>query len=257
MQLEKLILINNNCYKSGKKHTVRGLMIHSTGANNKKLSRYVGPDDGKLGVNPNNNHWNRAKPEGINICVHGFIGVDKNGEVRTYQTLPWDMVGWHSGVGRLGSGKNGNNTGYIGVEICEDNLQDGEYFQKVYTEAAELFAHLCNLYRLDPLKQVICHSEGHKMGIASNHADVMHWFPKYGKNMDTFRSDIAALMQKDPGQQPSSPSTEVKGDTHSDNDAQGKLYRIQVGAFSSKSNAEDFLSRVKQAGFEDAFIKHN
>ena len=41
---------------------------------------------------------------------------------------------------------------------------------------------------------VICHSEGYKRGIASNHADVMHWFPKHGKSMDTFRSDVKAAM---------------------------------------------------------------
>ena len=28
------------------------------------------------------------------------------------------------------------------------------------------------------------------MGIASNHADVMHWFPKFGKSMDTFRAAV-------------------------------------------------------------------
>ena len=28
------------------------------------------------------------------------------------------------------------------------------------------------------------------MGIASNHADVMHWFPKYGKSMDTLRAAV-------------------------------------------------------------------
>ena len=42
---------------------------------------------------------------------------------------------------------------------------------------------------------VICHSEGHQRGIASNHADVMHWFPQYGKSMDTFRADVARKLK--------------------------------------------------------------
>ena len=46
---------------------------------------------------------------------------------------------------------------------------------------------------------VICHSEGHKRGIASNHADVMHWFPKHGKSMDTFRKDVNAAMNGNTG----------------------------------------------------------
>ena len=33
-----------------------------------------------------------------------------------------------------------------------------------------------------------------KLGLGSNHGDVLHWFPKLGKSMDTVRADVAALM---------------------------------------------------------------
>lgn len=33
------------------------------------------------------------------------------------------------------------------------------------------------------------------------------------------------------------------------------LYRVQIGAFSQKSNAENCLQKAKTAGFTDAFIK--
>ena len=36
--------------------------------------------------------------------------------------------------------------------------------------------------------------------------------------------------------------------------ATGKLYRVQVGAYSVKANAEAQLAKVKAAGFKDAFI---
>ena len=36
--------------------------------------------------------------------------------------------------------------------------------------------------------------------------------------------------------------------------ATGKLYRVQVGAYSVKANAEAQLAKVKAAGFADAFI---
>ena len=81
--------------------------------------------------------------------------------------------------------------GYIGFEICEDGLTDRTYFNKVYQEAVELCIYLCKQYGLDA-NDIICHSEGHKKGIASNHGDVMHWFPKHGKNMDTFRAAVKA-----------------------------------------------------------------
>lgn len=195
LNLKTLLFTQNNCYKSGKRHTVKGIMVHSTGANNPKLSRYVGPDDGLLGKNPYNNHWNQPTPDGRRVCVHGFIGKLADGSIATYQTLPWEMVGWHSGSGKLGSAKNANNSGYIGFEICEDGLTDASYFNAVYREAVELCAMLCKQYGIKPEKPtLICHSEGHALGIASNHADVMHWFPKHGKSMDTFRADVKAAM---------------------------------------------------------------
>lgn len=57
-----------------------------------------------------------------------------------------------------------------------------------------LCADLCKEYGLDPTTAILCHSEGYKKGIASNHGDVMHWFPKHGKSMDTFRADVAKLL---------------------------------------------------------------
>lgn len=35
----------------------------------------------------------------------------------------------------------------------------------------------------------------------------------------------------------------------------GKLYRVQIGAFKDKSNADNCLQQAKNAGFADAFIK--
>lgn len=194
LPFKQQLLTNNDCYKAGKKIKVRGLLLHSTGANNPKLSRYVGPDDGTLGKNPNGNHWNQR---GIQKCVHGFIGLDKRGEVQAYQTLPWEHRAW-------GCGGTGNDT-HIQVEICEDNLQSKEYFDAVYKKAVELFAHLALHFGLTK-KDIIDHSEAHKLGIASNHGDVMHWFPKHGKSMDTFRRDVEIAMLGKPTNTQSKPT---------------------------------------------------
>lgn len=185
MNLHQLFLTKNDCYKAGRTIIPKGIMVHSTGANNPNLRRYVGPDDGLLGRNTSGNHWNNPKPGGSQVCVHAFIGKLKDGSIATYQTLPWNFRGWHAGG-------SANDT-HIGFEICEDNLSDGTYFSKVYQEAVELCAYLCKQYGLTS-QDVICHSEGHARGIASNHADVMHWFPKHGKSMDTFRGDVQAML---------------------------------------------------------------
>jgi len=240
MNLKTLFLTQNNCYKSGKRHTVKGIMVHSTGANNPWLKRYVGPDDGLLGNNPYNNHWNQPTPGGRSVCVHAFIGKLKDGSIATYQTLPWDMVGWHSGSGSLGSAKNANNNGYIGFEICEDDLKDPVYFNQVYQEAVELCAYLCKMFNIKPEKPwLICHSEGHQLGIASNHSDVMHWFPRHGKNMDTFRADVAKKLTQETATPAPKPGT---------------LYRVQVGAYSKRANADAQAARLKAKGYDTYII---
>ena len=214
MDLRKCLLTKNNCYKTGEKITPIGVMWHSTGANNPNLKRYVQPDDGKLGVNPNANDWNRATPGGREVCVHAFIGKDKNGDVCTYQTLPWNYRGWHCG----GAG----NDRYISFEMCEDDLKDRSYFNAVYKEAVEFTAYLCKLYGFNPKGKnvIICHQDGYKLGIASNHSDVYHWFNKYGKTMDDVRNDVAKAMgesgeistSKPATSKPSTSSAEIKVD---------------------------------------------
>ncbi len=208
----------------------KGIMVHSTGANNPYLRRYVGPDDGRLGENRYDNHWNQPRPDGRQVCVHAFIGKLADGSIATYQTLPWNYVGWHSGSGFLGKVKNANNTGYIGFEICEDGLDDGEYFAAVYKEAVELCVYLCREFGLSAY-DIIDHSEGHELGIASNHADVGHWFRLHGKSMDSFRADVLDALEP------------------------VRLYRVQVGAYRERANAAKMLAQVKLAGFTDAFIK--
>lgn len=197
MNLKQYFLTKNECYQRHAKINVEGLMLHSTGANNPNLKRYVQPNDGLLGDNPNGNHWNQFRPDGRQVCVHGFIGKLADGSIATYQTLPWDYKGWHAG--------DTANDNYIGVEICEDDLTNADYFNKVYNEAVEVFAFLCKQFNLNPMTNIICHSEGYQKGIASNHSDVMHWFPKFGKSMDTFRADVQSKLQSE---QPAQPAPE-------------------------------------------------
>lgn len=236
MNLRKLILTKNNCYKAGRTITPKGIMIHSTGANNPWLKRYVGPDDGDLGKNLYGNHWNQPKPDGREVCPHAFIGKLADGRIAAYQTLPWNHRGWHGATGPKGS----VNDTHIGFEICEDGLKDAGYFKAAYQEAVELCAYLCKEYNLNPLADgvIICHSEGYRRGIASNHADVMHWFPKHSKSMDTFRADVKAMLDK--------------GSASS-----AKLYRVQCGAFGHKDYAERLRNELKAKGFDTFLIQES
>ena len=186
MTLYQQILTQNDCYKAGRTIVPKGVMVHSTGANNPRVARYV-PGNDILGWNTGNNDWDRP---GLTKCVHAFLGKIADGSIATVQTLPWNCRGWHAGGAA-------NNT-HISFEICEDGLTDASYFNAVYREAVELTAYLCGEYGLDPLADgvIICHQEGYRRGVASNHADVLHWFPIHGKSMDDFRADVAQEMEE-------------------------------------------------------------
>ena len=196
MRLFAQFLTENDCFAAGENLWARGVMVHSTGANNPNLSRYV-PGSEVIGRNTGGNHWNQSnsawrKKFGapLNKCVHAFIGKIADGSVATVQTLPWDMRAWHAG-------KSEGNGRYIGFEICEDGLEDPVYFAAVYREAVELVTMLCRQNGWDPLADgvVICHAEGYKRGVASNHGDVLHWFPRHGKTMDNFRADVVRELE--------------------------------------------------------------
>lgn len=197
MEIKQCLLTKNDCYKKATKITPKGIVVHSTGANNPNLRRYVQPDDGLLGKNTNNNSWNRS---GIEVCVHAFIGKDKNGSVQVYQTLPFDYACWGVGKGKKGS-YNYNPTGYIQFEICEDNLKDEAYFNKAFELAAEFCAHLCTKYNLS-IDNVVSHQEAYKRGYGSNHGDCDHWLKKFNKDMNWFRNLVQVKQGVAPKEEP-------------------------------------------------------
>ena len=217
----------STCYKGTRKMTVLGVLWHSTGANNPNLKRYVQPSDTKpaadtyskakwlevLGTNTNKNDWNHINREAGLNC---WIGKLADGTVTTVQTMPWDYRPWGCGSGSKGS----CNTGWIQFEICEDGLTDKNYFNKVYQEACEITAYLCKMYNIDPngsvtvngvkVPTILCHQDSYKLGMGGNHGDIYHWFPKHGKNMETARADVAALLKAAGGTTTVQPAAQVK-----------------------------------------------
>lgn len=200
------MMTQSTCYKGTSKMKPVGVLWHSTGANNPWLKRYVQPDDNAsnraelinlIGKNSYNNDWNHiTRQAGLNC----WIGKLADGTVTTIQTMPWDYKPWGCGSG----GKGSCNNGWIQFEICEDGLTDSTYFNKIYKEACEITAYLCDLYDIDPngytmlngvkVPNILCHADSCKLGLGSNHGDVNHWFPMHGKSMATARADVAKLM---------------------------------------------------------------
>lgn len=180
----------NRWYSNPAKIPMTGIVVHSTGANNPELKRYVQPTQGdpeywehmkKLGTNSNGNDWNwPTQPYGM----HAFVGKLSGGSVASVQVLPWDKFLYGCGTGRYGS----YNSQYIQFEICEDT-GDRDYTIKAYREAVELCAMLCKKFDI-PVGNIVSHNEAHDLGYASSHADPEHWWNMYALTMDGFRRDV-------------------------------------------------------------------
>lgn len=168
----------NKCYQAGAPLRPQGLMLHSVGTpqpNAAVLARY----------------FDQYQPGGQSVCVHAFIQADGT----VYQTLPWEMRGWHCG--------GTANSTHIGIEMTEPSAgvpyaEAAEQITGTYRAAVALFARLCGTYGLEPLADgvILGHAEGHRRGVASNHADPAYLWDTYGMGftMDGFRAAVAEAM---------------------------------------------------------------
>lgn len=92
-----------------------------------------------------------------------------------------------------------------GSLMAYDPQEVEDYFEAVWARAVALCAKLCSDYQLDPMTGILCHAEGYRAGIASNHADVEHWWPRHGKTMDDFRAAVRAVLYGETPQEPEEP----------------------------------------------------
>ena len=179
MKIIEAFAVKNKCYQAGAPLTPRGIMLHSVGTPQPSAAVFA-------------RSFNQYQPGGVSVCVHAFAQADGT----VYQTLPWEMRGWHCG----GSA----NSTHIGVEMTEPSAgmtrsEAAEQIAGTYRTVVELFAELCKQYELDPAQDgvIIGHAEGHRRGVASNHADPDYLWGAYsmGYTMDGFRRDVAEAMK--------------------------------------------------------------
>lgn len=181
MKIIEAFAVKNKCYQAGAPLTPRGIMLHSVGCAQPSAAVFA-------------RSFNQYQPGGVSVCVHAFAQADGT----VYQTLPWETIAWHCG----GSA----NSTHIGVEMTEPSAgmtyaEAAEQIAGTYHTAVELFAALCKQYGLDPAQDgvIIGHAEGHRRGVASNHADPELLWRTYdmGYTMDGFRRDVAEAMAKE------------------------------------------------------------
>jgi N-acetylmuramoyl-L-alanine amidase CwlA len=150
------------------------------------------------------------------VRVHYFVD-----DSSVWQNLREDEVGWHSGDGNTGPG-NGST---ISIEIIMNGSGDAKDV-KAEDKGALLTAILLWRYGLGTDK-LYTHN---------------HWYsPKYCPayilpHWDAFVKKVENNLAMLENKQTPEP-TPIK------------LYRVQVGAFSNKANAEALLLKLKDAGF--------
>lgn len=231
MNLVQQYSTRNDCYianqvKADSRYTTfqtrgpLGLMLHSVGCSQPSAQVFA-------------NSWAKSYSKGetgTQVAVHAALEPGK-----VIQCLPWNFRGWHGG--------GDSNNSYIGIEMTEpstikyassfteadiakygrlsggstwvetsDGVNTKAHVLGTYATAVELFAMLCNQYKLDPLKDgvIISHAEGYKRGVASNHGDPEHIWNKFGLTMSQFRKDVKAAMANDTTPTITAPTTTTR-----------------------------------------------
>jgi len=162
-------------------------------------------------------HGKYLKGAAANIPASWHFTVDDK-EIR--QHLPVTEVGWHAGDGFNGTG----NRESIALEICEN--RDGN-LQQAIANAAWLVAKLLKDHGLS-IDRVRQHHDWSGKNC-----------PRVLRNKPGGWADFLAA---------------VEGHLKPVVVPSDALYRVQIGAFKEKANAEACLARAKKAGFADAFI---
>ena len=181
LTLTQRFITRNRTYSNPTRITVRGAILHSVGVGQTRAEIFISNVDAPTAA----------------VSYHGIIEAGG----RAFQLLPWNFQAWHVGG-------TGNNT-HIGVEMTEPatiqytgsgaNFTDNNpaateaHVRDTYATAVLLFAQICAEHDLNPLADgvILSHSEAHRRGIASNHADVEHLWHRFGLSMNNFRQDVA------------------------------------------------------------------
>lgn len=164
--------------------------------------------------------------------------IGKDGEV--VRNVPEQYRAWTSGTGNK---KGSNDMRAITIEVASDTTKPYAFNNKAYSCLIDLAVDICKRYNRHlvwiPNKQkalnYVCKKD--EMLITLH-----RWFQAVECPGDWFIEHIPNFVETVNRQLTNTPPTT------------DKLYRVQVGAFRSRENAEKFLKEVKAKGFTDSFI---
>lgn len=191
-----------------------------------------------------------------NVCASADFIVDDEQIVQFNPDLD-NRYTWHCGDNRSYT-KGGScygrcaNANSIGIEVCSTNPNwsastpanspNWSYTDAVISKTVELVQHLMQVYNI-PVDRVIRHYDvSGKLcpGIIGWNAD--------SGDESKWKAFKARLTNT------SSPTVTTKTDNTSTKVNNKTIYRVQIGAFSNKSNADEQLKKIKAKGFNDSFV---
>ena len=156
---------NSTCSKRHIPLEPKGIIIHSTGRDEKYLREYIQPSNEDpqyreliklLGRNNRHTDYNHTHR---NCGFHFWIGATANGSVQAIATEPLNIKTC--------------NDNYIHICICEDDLTDNRYFDACILCLNALCWRLCQEYMWDS-NNIFDHSE------VSIGKDISYWLEKFG-----------------------------------------------------------------------------
>lgn len=171
-------------------------------------------------ANANRNYFENQKNGGKYVSSHFVVGLE--GEI--IQCIPLDEWSYCT---------NQANGYSISIECCHPD-STGKFNEKTEESLAELCAYLLKKFGLSS-EDIIRHYD------VTGKQCPLYWSPTKYQSADLANGRFAAFKERVKKLMTSEEKPAVK-------------YYVQVGAFSSKENAENYLKTVKKA-FPEAFIK--
>ena len=199
-------------------------------------------------LSPNHSGERNHKIDTITIhCVVGQCTAKRIGEIFQSESKKASSnygIGYDGSIGMYVEERNrswcsssaSNDHRAITIEVASDTSEPYVITDKAYNALINLVADIC---KRNGIKEMKWQADKSLIGqVDKQNMTVHRWFANKscpGTYLYERHSQIATEVNE-----------KLKG---------SKIYRVQIGAFSKKENAEKMLAKAKSAGFTDAFIK--
>jgi N-acetylmuramoyl-L-alanine amidase CwlA len=184
------------------------------------------------------NNGNYFKNNVVEASAHYFVDDDS-----ITQTVLDDYVAWHCGA-KTYKHASCRNTNSIGVEICDDVKNSVIYpSEKTIENALELVKALMKKYSV-PKENVIRHYD------VTGKLCPAYWCGTKEKD----EKWLTAFWNRLTASGGSASTNTTKEETAVSGGSGGVMYRVQVGAYSNKANAETQLKKLTAAGFSGFIV---